>query len=99
MKNSLIILALASSPNMASEGWFEKTQNFSAVTYGPRDEGCEVVSVDLEKKLAVAEETIQMMGGIIVDEQISPCIYSEEMLSSISGTINYLIPGSEFPVE
>lgn len=95
----LFLLILFTNISKADEGIFEKQQNFMALAFGPKDEACEIVANDIEKQMRDAEDGIEEMGGIIINEIVDPCIYSENMQTSMFGEMTYLIPDSENPQE
>ena len=99
MKTIILLFALVTSFAMADEGMFEKTQSFRAVAYGLPDQACALVSDDLTTQMDKAEETISTSGAIIVSRTIDPCLFSENMQTSMFGEITYLILDEENPQE
>lgn len=83
--------------SQTNDGFFEKTQTFRAIAFGPRDETCNIVAEDISNQMEDAESAILKMDGIIISKIIDPCLFSEGMQTSMSGEISYLIPDSETP--
>lgn len=99
MKKVLATLILLSHVSTADEGVFEKSQNFRSVAYGTPDETCAIVSEDINAQMNEAEEKIQKMNGIVISKMTDPCIFADEMQTSITGEIVYLIEDSAEAIE
>lgn len=95
MKALILFFSLVTGLAVADEGMFEKTQSFRAVAYGPRDEACALVSDDIVTQMDIAEETISAGGAIIVTKIMDPCLFSENMQTSMFGEITYLVLDEE----
>lgn len=88
-------LIFSQTNNQTNEGFFEKTQTFRAIAFGPRDETCTIVAEDIANQMEDAETAILKMDGLIISKMIDPCLFSEGMQTSMFGEIVYLIPETE----